>query len=293
MCIKEFDYYTYLKLIKEFDDSVHIYQCSKNKYLFKQIIDSKKIVLSNEIISKLNDSNLKDYVDKLYDLLSLNSIEIIPIYSEKYPINLLQMYMPPLAIFAFGNIELLNTKLPKIYSYFNKSFSYYGLKVYTAFTNYILEKNCINVIHLKEKHEDLKIFDKYLTNNARSYNPKDTKSFNMFCVKCSIENICDFVKYISFQKDEVLKNIDISKNIFIFDLNTEEIVPAIIDTLFIAEAAYKKEIFVISQLALEQGKNILVVPGNIYTTTSYFSNYLIKEGANVLLCKYHLDEFLK
>ena len=59
----------------------------------------------------------------------------------------------------------------------------------------------------------------------------------------------------------------------------------------IPESSYNKEIYLISSLLLEQGKDIHVVPGNIYTNSSYFSNFLLKEGANIILNKYDLEKY--
>ena len=58
------------------------------------------------------------------------------------------------------------------------------------------------------------------------------------------------------------------------------------------EMGYNHTDYPLIGLLLEQGKEILVVPGNIFNPNTYFSNYLIQEGATVILNKKDLDRFL-
>ena len=43
---------------------------------------------------------------------------------------------------------------------------------------------------------------------------------------------------------------------------------------------------------LEKGKDILVCPGGIYSHNTYFSNYLIKEGAKIVLNKNDVVDYI-
>lgn len=58
------------------------------------------------------------------------------------------------------------------------------------------------------------------------------------------------------------------------------------------EMGYNHTDYPLIELLLEQGKEVLVVPGNIFNPNTYFSNYLIQEGATVILNKKDLDRFL-
>ena len=48
----------------------------------------------------------------------------------------------------------------------------------------------------------------------------------------------------------------------------------------------------IVSLTLDFGKNILTIPGNISDKNCSFSNYLLRDGANVILNKKDLDFFI-
>ncbi len=59
----------------------------------------------------------------------------------------------------------------------------------------------------------------------------------------------------------------------------------LIDAIIIIEARYEEKIVNIINGCLDFGKDIYVVPSNIFRKNSYFSNYLIKQGAGVILNK--------
>lgn len=62
----------------------------------------------------------------------------------------------------------------------------------------------------------------------------------------------------------------------------------IIDIVIIVEASYKKEIVDIVDNFLHCNKDIYCVPSNIFGKNCYFSNYLIKQGADIILNKWDL-----
>ena len=64
-----------------------------------------------------------------------------------------------------------------------------------------------------------------------------------------------------------------------------EIFLKILDCLVIIEAKYEEEAIKLVDTLLQNNKDIYVVPSNIFNKNSYFSNYLIKQGADILLNK--------
>lgn len=66
----------------------------------------------------------------------------------------------------------------------------------------------------------------------------------------------------------------------------------IIDIVIIVEASYKREIVDIVDNFLHFNKDIYCVPSNIFGNNCYFSNYLIKQGADIILNKWDLKFIL-
>ena len=68
---------------------------------------------------------------------------------------------------------------------------------------------------------------------------------------------------------------------------------AFIDFCIIIEAKYENIIQKLVDFLLEIGKDIYVVPSGIFNKNSYFSNYLIKQGADIILSANDLKLILK
>lgn len=68
---------------------------------------------------------------------------------------------------------------------------------------------------------------------------------------------------------------------------------AIISAMIIIEARYESKIIKIVDRFLDSGKDIYVVPSSIFRKNTYFSNYLIKQGADIILNKWDLKFILK
>ena len=66
----------------------------------------------------------------------------------------------------------------------------------------------------------------------------------------------------------------------------------IADVILIPEAKYTSYSNTLVSNFLDFGKDILVIPGDIWNKNSFFSNFLIREGANVILNINDLNIFL-
>ena len=57
------------------------------------------------------------------------------------------------------------------------------------------------------------------------------------------------------------------------------IISGLSDSILVVEARKNSGTNITVDFALEQGKDVFVIPGNIYSKTSNGTNFLIKEGA--------------
>jgi DNA processing protein len=67
------------------------------------------------------------------------------------------------------------------------------------------------------------------------------------------------------------------------------IISGISDKLVVVEASLNSGSFITVDFSLDQGKDVFVVPGNIYSMQSMGCNKLIQEGANICLKFSDLD----
>ena len=229
--------------------NIYIYNEIIERYIeLKNIfyINDIDINIDKNIISLLKNDNIKKIAENIYIRLKANNKIIITILDKEYPRNLLNKYNNiPFCIICDRKINL-NTK--NIYFYFNEYFSKYGRKALTYFIKNFKSNNC-------------NVFSKYVDD----------------------KNICLNVKYINLTD---IENFDLKKenNIYVSKIYTN-IFFKIIDFLIIIEAKYEEDIVKLVDIFLENNKDIYVVPSNIFSKNSYFSNYLIKQGADILLNK--------
>lgn len=248
------NYKLYNKLINIFLDVSKLYNVSKDKELFQKYIYSNNINIQNSIYSQIISEKLKDKVELIYNNLISQNVKIITIISKEYPSKLLNIYNPPFVIFGYGNsLSKINSK--KVIHIYNDNLSKFGEKVYKYFS-----------YHTKNKL--LKIGENITDDIIICY-----------------ENIFDENYKNNIYKDRIIIPYnDVSLKF--------ELLLGLVDYFLFIEAKYDKITKNIVENILENGREILVVPGNIFNKNHYFSNYLIQEGASVLLNKRDIDKLI-
>lgn len=252
--INNLNYLVYLQLINMFDSTINLYNVSKDKIKFEQYLKSNNFNLDEKLKNQLLNNSLKSKANKIYNSLKSNNVKIIPINSKYYPQKLKNIFSPPLCIFVTGDIKLIENK--KIYMYENNNITKYANKIVEMLYSQILNKN------------------KYLMLN-RNFN---IKSINLKDEFCNIESNNQFNILYNSNNDNYIRDIEIKSGI--------------LDLLIIPEADYNKEISIFVDCFLELGKEITVFPNEIFNKNAYFSNYLIKNGANILTNIYQIQDIL-
>lgn len=229
-----------------------MYEISNNSLKFKQILIKNKMFFSNEVINKLVSSKLKIQSEKLLNIIHNMNIKI-----QKVKINDKYFYT-----FLYGNTNLLNCTRKKLYIFCDNNTSKYGIEKCKYFLNCKNVKENINVC----------IGSKNIKKN----------SCNISIV--NIENVSE------------LRTIEIGKlninNLYIFSLYNIIYMLTIADAILIPEAKYSSYSNMLVSNFLEFGKDILVIPGDIWNKNCFFSNFLIREGANVILNINDLNIFI-
>lgn len=250
--LQKLDSYLYSKLEFSFGSIKEMYEISNNSLKFKQILIKNKIFFSNEVINKLLNSKLKIQSEKLLNIIYNMNIKI-----QKVKINDKYLYT-----FVYGNIKLLSSNRKKLYIFCDKNTSRYG----TDKCKYFL--NCKNI----KENVNVCIGSKNIKNNS---------------CNISIVNI----KNVSELRAVEIEKMDIN-NLYIFNLYNIMYMLTIADIILIPEAKYSSYSNMLVNNFLDFGKDILVIPGDIWNKNCFFSNFLIREGANVILNINDLNIFL-
>lgn len=229
-----------------------MYVISNNSFKFKEILNRFNLFFSENILNKFLSSKLKIQSDMLYNGLCLKGIEV----------NKLNIADRDIYTLSYGNIELLKNNLKKQYIYYNENMSKYG----------------------KIKYD-------YFLNN------KDMKENINICLGCkNIKKDASNIVIINISNISEIRSIEVTMlnkdNLYIFNLFDTNLILSLCDILVLIEARYEEKIVNLVDNLLNVGKEVLVLPGDVWNKNCYFSNFLIREGAGIILNINDLNMYL-
>lgn len=256
-----------LNLIQKYKSPKIIWNKTE-KELLKENIDKDTV---NKIINKKYRYNLEKYI--IY--MKQNNIHIINIFDEEYPIKLKNTYDPPAVLYIKGNKNILNNDGIAIVGARNATT--YGKKVAKEFA-YNLSKYNINIVsglargidsyaHLGAILANGRTIAVVGTGLDRVY-PRENKMLQENIIKNGGAIISEYV----------IGTEPLSKN---FPARNR-IISGISDEILIIEAKEKSGALITGDFALEQGRELSVIPGNIDNLNSVGTNELIKQGAKIV-----------
>lgn len=242
----------------------NIYKISKKQALFKYYLEKNNIKISQILFNDLTSYKLKVYSYNLFKNLKSKNISVITIEDKNYPLKMLNIYLPMLCIYYNGSIDKI-IKNKSIYLFIENTKNNYYKFVYKDFSTYLEKLKNINII----KFGNNKFFNKNVG------------------IEIKYTDLNSFLKRKKFIKNNIL----IINNKKYRKEYLAEIISGISDLIIIPKARYNKFISFLTEGALEIGTSVLICPGSIYNKDTYFSNFLIKEGANVLLNKIDINNY--
>ena len=278
-----------LKLLEIYKNPEKIYNLKKNELLKIEGIGEK-------IAKNILDENIKKEINRHITYMEKNDIDIISINEEKYPKILKEIYDTPISLYIKGNTEILNNKSIAIVGC--RDATEYGKKAAKYFS-YNLSKKGVNIISGLAKG-----IDSYAHIGNVCAQDEKRKEEDKLKISIQQDNI-QYGKTIAV----VGNGLDIvypKENKYLFDkiietggaiiseypLGTKpdkmnfparnRIVSGISKGIIVIEAKEKSGTLITVDFALEQGRDVYVVPGNINSINSVGTNDLIKQGARLV-----------
>lgn len=197
----------------------------------------------------------------------------VDINSKFYPERLRNISSPPKQLYCLGNLELLNYE-KNIAIIGSRNFSYYGERAAKDFA-FNLAKNDVCIVSGLAKGID----------SFSHIGALNAKGKTIAVLGSGLDNIYPKENEKLFQ--DIIKNNGLV--ITEYPLGTlalkqnfparNRIISGLSDAILVIEARKNSGTNITVDFALEQGKDVFVVPGNIYSKTSDGTNYLITEGA--------------
>jgi len=253
-----------LKLINDFHDTEKIWYYGvhnpKTEYFKKILMD-----LLNNAWNESEIANVKKN-------LEINEIKSISYYEDEYPKKLKNYDDAPFTLFYKGNIMPLNEGY-NISIVGSRKYTNYGKDVTRIICRDLCANN-INIISGMAKGIDTFAHESCLNNEGYTcavlgsgldivYPKENYKIFNKIVQKGAV--ISEFLPGTPpYTYNFPLRN---------------RIISALSDIIIIIEAGEKSGSLITANLALEQGKDVMAVPGSIFSEESKGTNKLIKDGA--------------
>ena len=229
------------------------------------------------MVENILKSKDEDYLKKYILYMQKHNIDIININDENYPKILKEIYDPPISLYIKGNKNILNNTSVAIIGCMQAS--QYGIKVAKYF-GYNLAKNEVNVVSGLAKG-----IDSYAHIGSICANGK------------TIAVIGNGIDTIYPKENINIANKILEKGgtiISEYPLGTKpekmnfparnRIISGISKSVIVVEAKEKSGTLLTVDFALEQGRDVYVVPGNINSINSIGTNELLKQGAKIITC---------
>lgn len=258
-----------IKLLEKFLTPEKIFYAEKKELLSVEGITEK-------VVKNLEESKNIDLLVKYEAYIKTHNIQLVNFFDKIYPEKLKNIYAPPITLFAKGDINLLQGKSLAVVGCRNPSD--YGLKVSKELVRDI-SRNGFTIISGMARGIDAVAHKAAIESNGKT----------IAVLGCGVDVVYpreNMDLYVSILK----KGLIISEYIVGTEPKAENfplrnrIISGLSDGVLVVEARKQSGTMITTDFALEQGRELYVVPGNINSITSEGTNNLIKEGAKVVTC---------
>ena len=232
---------------------------------------------------RITNNKYRENLDKYLEYMRKNNIELINIYDKYYPDKLKVIYDTPVVLYVKGNKELLSKKSLAIVGC--RNCTSYGKKASQKLA-YNLSLNNINVISGLARGID----------SFAHIGSLEGKGKTIAVVGCGLDRVYPEENVELFNK--IINSNGLIVSEYIIGTKPEaknfprrnRIISGLSDGVIVIEAREKSGTLITVDFALEQGKNVYAVPGNIDSLNSYGTNELIKQGAKIIT---NIDDVLE
>lgn len=287
------------KLLKIYGTPEKIYKLSKSELLKIDGIGEETVT---NIIEAKNEKILNYHIKYMKE----NNIDIIHICEKSYPQILKQIYDAPVSLYIRGNKEILNGKNIGIVGC--RECTDYGKKAAKYFAYNLSKEKSINIISGLAKGVDSYAHWGSVGANIECERTKNCGKKQESCGK--INGYCGKLKNGCGKTIAVLgngldmiypkENIELANEIIRsggaiiseYPCGTKpdkmnfparnRIISGLSKGIIVIEAKEKSGTLITVDFALEQGRDVFVVPGNINSINSVGTNDLIKQGAKIV-----------
>ena len=286
-------------LLKIYGTPEEIYKLSKRELL-------KVDGIGEETVTNIIEAKNKKILNYHIKYMEENNIDIIHICEKSYPQALKQIYDAPVSLYIRGNKEILNGKNIGIVGC--RECTDYGKKAAKYFAYNLSKEKSVNIVSGLAKGVDSYAHWGSVGANIECESTKNCGKKQESCGK--INNNCGKIKNDCGKTIAILgngldmiypkENIELANEIIRsggaiiseYPCGTKpdkmnfparnRIISGLSKGIIVIEAKEKSGTLITVDFALEQGRDVFVVPGNINSINSVGTNDLIKQGAKMV-----------
>lgn len=255
------------ELIKYFGLASEAWLASEKELFKSGCFKSEKLA---EIINLRSSFSFKHWTD----ILAQNKIKYVYYNDLDYPQILKNIYDPPTGIFVKGDLEAF--KHPMVAFVGGRNSTSYGVLVAKKLSSEVSRAG-VTVVSGLAKGID----------SAAHLGALEGDGYTIAVLGCGVD-----VVYPKENKNLMEKILDKGALMSEFPPGAfpyswhfpirNRIISGLCRAVVVVESAKKSGSLITAELALEQGKEVMAVPGNIFSPMSYGCNNLIKQGASLI-----------
>lgn len=259
-----------IELIAQFNDTKTIWGLTEFELFQSDDLDEKTII-------KILDEGAKNNLEKYIKYLENKNIKLISYKDDEYPSNLKNIYDKPAFLYIRGNVQ--NLYMQNVAIVGSRKASYYGKDIARKISKEIADKN-INIV------SGLALgIDKYA--HLGALDSKIGKTIAVLGTGLTDEEFYPLENKKVF--DRILENGGTIVSEYKLGTKPQKynfpyrnrIISGLSEKIIIVEAMENSGSLITANFALEQGKDVFAIPGNIDSKNSIGTNKLIQEGANI------------
>lgn len=266
-----------LALLDAFNNEKELY------YNFEQIVNSVPKMQRNFV--NYNKKFALNEALKMQEWMDKNKVGFLSISDDEYPVNLKEINSAPYGLFYKGDKKILYERNVAIVG--SRACTNYGYEVTRLLTNDLITYN-ISIISGGAKGIDSVAHKTCIENSGKT-----------ICVLgCGIDVV--YPKQNKFLFSQIEQNgIIISEFLpgekpYQYNFpRRNRIISGLSELVVVVEATDKSGSLITVNYALEQGREVMTVPGSVFSKCSVGCNKLMRDGARVLTSLEDLHDALK
>ncbi len=231
--------------------------------------------LTAKNIKEILDAQKRERVAEIYCIMVKHNIKLLNIFDERYPNNLKQIYDPPIVLYYMGSFQINDFTIAIVGSRRTTNYGAYSAKT----LSYQLALRGIQIVSGLARGIDSIAHEGCL----------DAGGKTIAVLGCGLDSI-----YPPENKG-LFENIIKSEGLIISEYPPgmpplqhnfparNRIISGISSGVLVVEAARRSGSLITVTYALEQGREVFAVPGNIDSAYSDGTNQLIKDGAKMVI----------